>query len=102
MLGVERHESQIANLENWLVRAPSGPMRDISSRETTLLSYIPYALSLIIPHSNGSLPILKLHFELSMSVYVLSTYHISFAAYQPRNLTDHIASSDADITGLLG
>lgn len=45
---------------------------------------------------------LKLHFELFMSVYVLFTYHISFAAYQPRNRTDHIASSDADITGLLG
>ena len=31
MLGVERHESQVASLENWLVRALSDPMRDISS-----------------------------------------------------------------------
>ena len=31
MCGVEWHQSQIASLENWLVRAPSGPMREISS-----------------------------------------------------------------------
>ena len=42
MLGVERHES----LEDWLVRAPSGPMRDIISRETTL----PYSLRFVFDH----------------------------------------------------
>ena len=45
---------------------------------------------------------LKLRFELFISVYVLFIYHISFAAYQSRNLTHHITSSDPDITGLLG
>ena len=45
---------------------------------------------------------LRLRFELFMSVYVLFIYHISLAAYQSRNLTDHITSSDPDIPGLLG
>ena len=37
-----------------------------------------------------------------MSVCVLFTHHISFAAYQPRNLTHHITSLALDITDLLG
>ena len=74
MLGVERHESQIASLENWLVRAPSGPMRDISSRETTL----PYSLRFIfdIP----SLQWLLAHVEASFrAVHVcLCSFHLSY------------------------
>lgn len=80
-----------------LVRAP---MRDI---QLQIHFPIPHALSLTFAHCNSSLPpLLKLGFELFISVYVLFAHHFSFASYQLRNLTNHIISLEPGLTDPLG
>lgn len=83
-------------------------MRDISPRfhlhfpaRTGRRVSITCALSLILPHYNGSLLMLKLCFELLTSIYDTLTHHLPLASYLSRNLTSRITSRPG-ITHLLG